>query len=321
MKSLEVALKIRHLVRQVNGQRIYRPNWNNGDVLIPEGYEIFVCHLPKDAFEGELIPVFAGLGEIFEVRLMMDFSGLTRGFCFVTYRTKYMAKRAVRYLHGYKIRPTGETIACYLSYNNRRLHLKGIPKNEDFSDIEKAIISKIPGIYKVIPNNDAQKDPQFGSCFVEFLNHKFAVTCRKAYWPANLFILGARVTVEWAIPIPPEQKNSILLINHVPRRLTRGALLTRIESIISIKHNILNAFKRHRYAILRFLYQKHALGAYKVLKNHPLGASVLSVKLFDFNNKGENMLLTELRKYSRGNILPPFTIFADRDICLPGAYA
>ena len=47
------------------------------------GCEVFVGKIPRDLFEDEIFPVFERIGPIYELRLMMDFDGRNRGFCFV----------------------------------------------------------------------------------------------------------------------------------------------------------------------------------------------------------------------------------------------
>ena len=90
-----------------SGQRKYGgppPGWKSENpevdttqttVAPPNGCECFVGKLPKDLFEDELIPVFEKHGKIWDLRLMIDPStGLSKGYCFVTYCEKPMAQKA-----------------------------------------------------------------------------------------------------------------------------------------------------------------------------------------------------------------------------------
>lgn len=65
---------------------------------------MFVGRIPRDCFEPELVPIFEQAGQIYELRLMMDFSGTNRGYCFVNYFTKYQAQLAIQILNNYEIR-------------------------------------------------------------------------------------------------------------------------------------------------------------------------------------------------------------------------
>lgn len=47
---------------------------------------------------------FLQFGNIYEVRMMMDFNGNNRGYAFVTFSTKQEAKNAMKQLNNYEIR-------------------------------------------------------------------------------------------------------------------------------------------------------------------------------------------------------------------------
>ena len=57
---------------------------------------MFVGKIPRDLYEDELVPVFEKIGKIYELRLMMDFSGSNRGYAFVMYTSTSDARRAVK---------------------------------------------------------------------------------------------------------------------------------------------------------------------------------------------------------------------------------
>lgn len=105
---------------QQNGQRRYGgppPNWEGP--APPRGAEVFVGKIPRDCFEDELVPVFEKAGRIYEMRLMMDFSGTNRGYCFVTYCNRSEAKTAVKELDKYEIRK-GRFLGVNFSVDNCR---------------------------------------------------------------------------------------------------------------------------------------------------------------------------------------------------------
>lgn len=54
----------------------------------PRGCEVFVGKIPRDMYEDELVPLFDRAGKIYELRLMMEFSGANRGYAFVTYTNR-----------------------------------------------------------------------------------------------------------------------------------------------------------------------------------------------------------------------------------------
>ena len=60
-------------------------------------FQIFCGKIPKEIFEDELVPLFEQCGTIWDLRLMMDpATGLSRGYCFVTFTTKEAANEAVK---------------------------------------------------------------------------------------------------------------------------------------------------------------------------------------------------------------------------------
>ncbi len=75
------------------------------------------------------------MGKIYELRLMMDFSGSNRGYFFVRYTNREDAKQAVQQLNNYEIRP-GKYLGVIKSVDNRKLWISGIPKNRSAADIK-----------------------------------------------------------------------------------------------------------------------------------------------------------------------------------------
>ena len=75
------------------------------------------------------MPAFERCGDIYEFRLMMDFSGANRGYCFVTYTCREDARRAVAEMNNYEIR-RGRFLGVCMSVDNCRLFVGGIPKDK-----------------------------------------------------------------------------------------------------------------------------------------------------------------------------------------------
>lgn len=57
--------------------------------------------LPRDVFEDELYRIFSTIGPIYELRLMMDFSGSNRGFAFIQFAHRQDANRAIQLMDNY----------------------------------------------------------------------------------------------------------------------------------------------------------------------------------------------------------------------------
>uniref|UniRef100_A0A3P9NJM7 RRM domain-containing protein n=1 Tax=Poecilia reticulata TaxID=8081 RepID=A0A3P9NJM7_POERE len=123
---------------QVNGQRKYGgpPEGWNGPTP-GEHCEVFISHIPRDAYEDLLIPLFSSVGSLWEFRLMMNFSGQNRGFAYAKYGTQALATEAVLKLNGYMLEPK-----CYLcvrrSTEKRHLCIGNLPaatKQEDLKQV------------------------------------------------------------------------------------------------------------------------------------------------------------------------------------------
>ncbi|CAB4054218.1 Probable RNA-binding protein 46,Heterogeneous nuclear ribonucleoprotein R,Heterogeneous nuclear ribonucleoprotein Q,RNA-binding protein 47,APOBEC1 complementation factor [Lepeophtheirus salmonis] len=173
---------------QRNGQRIYGsppPDWTGPP---PEkGAEIFVGKVPRDCFENELVPLFSSVGTIYELRLMMDFSGSNRGYLFVKYTNHSEARMAIKKLNNYEIRP-GKHIGVCKSVDNRKLWISGLPKDRSVEEI-KADLEKKNG----------RKSRSYA--FVEYENHRAAALARRKLVPGRIFILDHEIEkVDWAQP-------------------------------------------------------------------------------------------------------------------------
>lgn len=115
----------------------------------PKGCEVFVGRIPRDVLEDELFHVFSTVGTIYELRLMMDFSGANRGFGFVQYAHRQDAERAVAELNNFELRPKHK-IGVVRSIDNCRLFIGGIPKNKNHQELQAEMERLTEGVAKVI---------------------------------------------------------------------------------------------------------------------------------------------------------------------------
>ncbi|XP_059193827.1 RNA-binding protein 47 isoform X4 [Centropristis striata] len=185
---------------QENGQRKYGPppGWNAASP--PRGCEIFVGKIPRDVYEDELVPVFESVGRIYEMRLMMDFDGKNRGYAFVMYTEKHEAKRAVRELNNYEVRP-GRLLGVCSSVDNCRLFIGGIPKTKKREEILEEVSKVTEGVLDVIVYaSAADKMKNRGFAFVEYESHRAAAMARRKLMPGRIQLWGHQIAVDWAEP-------------------------------------------------------------------------------------------------------------------------
>lgn len=192
------------------GQRVYGPpppGHPLRDAGQPSrGCEVFVGKLPRDCFEDELVPVLERCGLLYEVRMMMDFTGSNRGFCFATYGDPECARRATRELNNFEIRP-GCHIGVCQSVDNCRLFLGGIPRDKQRQHILEAISKLVSDVKDVIVKPDPkEKHKNRGFAFVEFFSHHSAAMARRKLAVKKVRMWDQEIAVDWAEPEPEIDK-------------------------------------------------------------------------------------------------------------------
>lgn len=133
-----------------NGQRKYGgppPNWSGPPPK--KGSEVFVGKLPRDLLEDSLLPLFESVGQVYEMRLMMDYNGCNRGYAFVTFGQPADATKAIQKLNNYEIRPK-RFIGVIKSLDNSRLFVGGIPKDKTEADVMEVMSRLTDGVVRVI---------------------------------------------------------------------------------------------------------------------------------------------------------------------------
>ena len=185
-----------------------------GDSPPSKGCEVFVGKIPRDLFEDEIFPVFETIGPIYEMRLMMDFDGRNRGFCFVMYTKKRClflaatglkvhfshARAAISKLNNYEVRK-GRTLGVCSSVDNCRLFVGGIPKARKKEEILAELRKVTDQVEDVIVYpSAADKNKNRGFAFVEYKTHKAAAMARRKLVTGRTQLWGHPIAVDWAEP-------------------------------------------------------------------------------------------------------------------------
>lgn len=207
MERIEALLaRTGYHIEQDNGQRVFF-NPMNDSINPPRGCEIFVGKLPRDIFEDILVPIFERAGAIFKLRLMMDFNGRNRGFCFVTYFRVDVANAAVKMFDGYELRQ-GCKIGVFKSLDNTRLFVGGIPLDKTKKEVQDAFNEFVDGIKDVIMYpSSLNQSVNRGYVFIEFENHRYAAIARRRLQPGSLILWESNILVDWAEPLPDPDPN------------------------------------------------------------------------------------------------------------------
>jgi len=139
---------------------------------------------------------------MFQMRLMMEFTGENRGFCFVTYSTRSAACRAVREADGLEMRP-GRALGVCLSVDNNRLFVGGLPRQRQRDEVLAEMRRLVDGVRDVILYPDVRdKSRNRGFAFVEFDSHRDAAMARRRLIAAGIQLWGLPLAIDWAEPEP-----------------------------------------------------------------------------------------------------------------------
>nr|XP_003705481.1 PREDICTED: RNA-binding protein 47-like [Megachile rotundata] len=198
MKLLQFVADTQLTLTQINGQRKLGPppGWTGP----PPGpkCEIFVGSIPRNYYEPEIVYLFSSVGTIYELRLMMDFSGTNRGYCFIMYSTEEEAARAVAKLDQYEIYP-GKRIGVVASINNCRLYIGQLPRSMDTTIIVKRIYEITDDVDKVSVYRNHNGFVSY--VLVSYKTHRGAAMARRRLVPeSSTLFKNHQVIVEWANP-------------------------------------------------------------------------------------------------------------------------
>ncbi|XP_075915519.1 dead end protein homolog 1-like isoform X1 [Petromyzon marinus] len=197
---LDLMLSTGYNIVQENGQRKFGPppDWQGPPPA--RGCEVFLVRIPRDLYEDELVPVLETVGKLYQLRLMMEHSGETRGYAFATYVTLAQATDAVKKLDKFEIRP-GRRIGVCFSVDNRRLFIGGLPEDKKRAEVMMAMSGATEGVVDV-KMSVCRRDKTLnrGYAFIEYGSHRAAAMARKKLLRINFRPWGRTIKVGWAIP-------------------------------------------------------------------------------------------------------------------------
>jgi RNA recognition motif-containing protein len=266
-----------------NGQRklFAPPEW--GLPVPPRGSEVFIGKLPRDIFEDEIVPLFAQCGEIYEFRLMVDFSSSNRGYAFVTYTNKEAANEACKQLNNYEIRK-GRHIGVVSSVDNCRLFVGGIPRTRTKEEVKIEMASLVEGVVDVILYPSAtDKTKNRGFAFVEFESHKAAAKARRRLIPNKIQLWGSYIAVDWAEPEQEVDDKTmstvkILYVRNLMINTTEETLKREFERAAGRLGSVERVKKMRDFAFVHFQTREQAEQAKAALHNKELDGATVEVK-------------------------------------------
>ncbi|KAG1368691.1 putative RNA-binding protein 47 [Cocos nucifera] len=171
--------------------------------------EIFIGGLDRDAKEEDIRKVFGKVGEIVEVRMMMDGqTGKNKGYCFLRYREAAQAKKAVAEFA--KVEICGKLCGAAALEGNDTIFLGNIDKKWKKEDVIKLLqeigVEKIDTVTVMADPNNA--DANRGFAFLELETNRDAQIAYKKLQKKDAFGKGRNIKVAWAEPLndPDEEE-------------------------------------------------------------------------------------------------------------------
>uniref|UniRef100_UPI00358ED5BD RNA-binding protein 47-like isoform X1 n=2 Tax=Myxine glutinosa TaxID=7769 RepID=UPI00358ED5BD len=286
--ALESLLKrTGYQLQQENGQRRYGgppPGWDGAPP--PRGCQVFVGKIPRDCYEDELVPALETAGCLYELRLMVDGEGRTRGYAFATYIGRIEARAAVRLLDNHEIRP-GRLLGVCSSVDNCRLFVGGIPKTARKDEILREMKCATDGVTDVIVYaSAADKSRNRGFAFVEYESHRAAAAARRkllAGGRSGPQLWGQPLAVDWAEPEPAVDEEvmktvKVLYVRNLMLTTTEDALRYAFEA--AAPGGTVERVKKIRdYAFVHFSCRDDALRAMTALHGTDIDGACVEVML------------------------------------------
>ncbi|XP_076354955.1 putative RNA-binding protein 46 isoform X3 [Tachypleus tridentatus] len=297
------------IVNQENGQRRmgYPSNWNGTPP--PKGCEIFVGKLPRNLFEDELFLTFEKIGEIFEIRLMMNYDGKNRGYAFVTFFNPEDAKTAIKNWNNFEIRK-GHFVGVCKSVDNCRLFIGGIPRNKKKDEILGEMNKLTEGVVDVIVYSHVEdKSKNRGFAFVEFENHKAAAIARRKLMNGKFQMWNHDIAVDWA---EPEREVDEEIMSKVTVIYARNFMVVTDEEKIKQAFSLNGELQVERvkklkdYAFIHYNSREDAENALQNMNGMVIDGAVIEVRWAkppDERNRQRNKGSTDT---AAGNPVPTF---------------
>ncbi|OMP08675.1 hypothetical protein COLO4_06212 [Corchorus olitorius] len=254
--------------------------------LPPHGSEVFIGGLPKDVAEDDLRELCEPIGEIFEIRLMKDReSGESKGYAFVSFKSKEVAQQAIEELHSKEFR--GKTIRCSLSESKNRLFIGNVPKTWTEDEFKNVIEGVGPGVENV----ELIKDPQNASrnrgfAFVLYYNNACAEYSRQKMSNSNFKLDGNTPTVTWADPKSAPEHSAAsqvkaLYVKNIPDNTSTEKLKEVFQRHGEVTKVVMPPGKagKRDFGFIHYAERSSALKAVKDTEKYEIDGKVLEVVL------------------------------------------
>ncbi|KAJ0966409.1 hypothetical protein J5N97_027547 [Dioscorea zingiberensis] len=242
--------------------------------------EIFIGGLDRDAKEEDIRKVFETVGEIVEVRMMMDaLTQKNKGYAFLRYAEATQAKKAVTEFK--KVEVCGKLCGAAALEGNDTIFLGSIDKTWKKEDIIKLLheigVEKIDTV--TVMTDPKNADLNRGFAFLELETNRDAQKAYKLLQKKDVFGKGRNIKVAWAEPLndPDEeemQKVKSVYVEGVPFSWGEEHLRERFEKFGKIERIVLarniRAAKRKDFAFVNYQTREDALSCIELFQKEEL---------------------------------------------------
>ncbi|XP_072958577.1 uncharacterized protein [Typha angustifolia] len=231
--------------------------------------EIFIGGLDRDAKEEDIRKVFAKVGEIVEIRMMMEGqTGKNKGYAFLRYKESAQAKKAVTEFA--KVEICGKLCGAATLEGNDTIFLGNIDKQWTKEDVTKLLqeigIEKIDTVTVMADSSAAGSNRGFA--FLELETNRDAQIAYKKLQKKDVFGKGRNVKVAWAEPLndPDEeemQKVKSVYVEGIPSSWDQAKVTESFKKFGMIERVVLSrdipSAKRKDFAFVNYTTREAAL--------------------------------------------------------------
>lgn len=246
----------------------------------PQGCEIYVGKLPKDTYEDELITLFETVGTLYDVRLMVDpFTGMNKGFAFITFCDKATMKEAVKQLDGHELK--GKALSVNVSVPNIRLFIGNIPKSKSKEDIMEEFSKHTENLNEVIVYaSPGDNHKNRGFCFLEYKDHASAASAKWKLNSGKIRIFNCEIIVDWADVEEDADDEAMAKVKCLfVKNLKEETSEEKVRELFEVYGKLEKLKKMKDYSFVFFEERDDAIKAMENLHLHEVGGNPIDVKL------------------------------------------
>lgn len=251
--------------------------------------EIFIGGLDKSAREEDIRKVFEEVGEVLEVRLMMNSkTGKNKGYAFLRFALASDAKRALAKYP--KIEICGKQCGTAPVEGNDTIFLGNIDKNWKNEDVVKLLqeigIDKIDKVTVMVDPSNIERNRGFA--FLELETNKDAQLAYKKLQKKDVFGKHQNIKVAWAEPLNEPDEDEMLKVKtvyaeYIPSSWEEEKVrdcfkkFGEIESVVLARN--LRSSKRKDFAFVKYTTREAALECIESFSREPLHDAECKVKV------------------------------------------